>query len=50
MSVYDVSGEGVLNDYPKQTLKVLVASSEADDSIKDSADYVCPGTNDGRES
>lgn len=46
MANYNVSGELLTDHLSKQTVDVLVASSEADSSIKANANYVCTGTND----
>lgn len=46
MALYDVNGDILNIKNSVQTSDVLVASSETSDDIKESADYVCTGTND----
>ncbi len=45
MAIYDVHGELIPTGF-KQTLELLVASSEASSDIKANTEYVCTGTND----
>ncbi len=45
MAIYDITGSKVPSA-TNQTNQVLIASSDASDGIKSSADYVCTGTND----
>ena len=46
MGVFDKNGNSLVDCVKTQTLDVLVASSEATDSAKANADYLCTGTND----
>lgn len=46
MGIFNSEGTLITEYSAKGTVDILVASSEASDSIKSSADYVCTGTND----
>lgn len=46
MAIYDASGNRISTSSAKQTIEVLVASSEAPSDVKENADYLCTGSHD----